>query len=92
MHVTVKTMIGRVLRFDGLDPSMSVCAVKERIRDQEGIPVDQQTLYTGVHGEKQLRDDLSLADYNIRSGSMLHVRVRFSERLSAGRLFVETWV
>ncbi len=86
MHVTVKSITRRVWHFDGLDPSMSVVALKARIRDQEGIPVDQQVLCAGVHGEKLLRDDLLLADYNIRSGSILHLRVRVTDRIPAGRL------
>lgn len=53
--------------------STSVLAVKERIYELEGVPVDQQRV---IHGGRQLEENHTLNEYDIPTGGLLHVILR----------------
>ncbi len=68
----IKTLTGKTfsLKFNNTD---TVKYVKFRIQIKEGIPIDQQRL---ICSGNQLEDHRTLADYNIQSGSILHLVLR----------------
>ena len=56
-----------------VEPSDSIENVKKRIEDQKGIPSEQQHL---IFAGKELKDEYTLSDYNIRRGSALLLDLR----------------
>jgi hypothetical protein len=72
MQLFVRTLQGKSipLEFEGKD---TISAVKARIFEKEGIPIDQQRL---VFSGKQLEDAETLESYNIETGSQLHLILR----------------
>lgn len=68
----VKTLVGKTLTFDHTD-GLTVRNLKEMIFKTENIPLEQQRL---IFSGKQLEDDQTLAHYEIKNGSNLHLILR----------------
>ncbi|TDH68730.1 hypothetical protein CCR75_007960 [Bremia lactucae] len=71
MKLTVKTLQGVSFPLDA-EPTNSVSAVKQKIEELQKFPVAQQKL---IHAGKVLRDDSTLAEYNVKDNDFLVVMV-----------------
>lgn len=72
--LSVKTVLGRTNTFPDVKPYDTVYMLKVKIMEKEGIPPDQLRL---TFATQLLRDEYTMAYYNILSGSiiMMHMRI-----------------
>lgn len=68
MQSFIKTLAGRKANFN-FEPDNTVRHVKEALQVKEGIQVEQIRL---IYGGKQMSDECTLQDYNVKPGSMVH--------------------
>ena len=78
--IYVKSIKGKNIELN-FQPSDSIKNIKDKIHKKEGIPPDQQSL---MFSGKELKENLTLLDYNIQRGSTLHLtsKIECKEDLS----------
>jgi len=69
MQIFVKTLTDKVLTLV-VEPSFTILAVKAKIEEMEGVLKQQQRL---IFSGQQLDDNKTLSDYNVQSGTILHL-------------------
>lgn len=83
MQIFVRTLTGKTITVD-VEHTENLRTLKERILAKEGIPIDQQRL---IFAGKSLEDEKTIADYNIRKESTVHLVLRLRGGM---QIFVRT--
>lgn len=72
MQVFIKTLTGRTITII-VEETDSIKTVKQKVKDKDGVPVDEQRL---LYGGSELQDKNTLADYCIQSEATIHLVLR----------------
>jgi ubiquitin C len=75
MQICVKTLTGKIISLE-VDITDSVTTLKQKIRDREGIPTDQQRL---IFCGKQLDDEKCVGDYEFQKEGTIHLVLNRSD-------------
>lgn len=75
VEVTVKTLTGKTITLY-VQRSEAVSNIKAKLRDKEGIPIDQQRL---IFSGRILEDDYTVSQYSIQDKCVLHLVVRLPQ-------------
>jgi ubiquitin C len=82
--IYVMTLAGKLITLVDLKPSDTIQKVKEKFREQETIPVDQQLYYAG----KYLKNTDTLNHYGIKSKYTIHLvmsKIKIFVKTSTGK-------
>ena len=79
MQIFVEHWSGKTVTLD-VEAGDTIGQVKEKIQAKDGVPQDQQRL---LHLGVQLEDLRTLADYNIKEETTLHLKMRPSVAVGA---------
>ncbi len=69
MQIFVMTLTGRTISLI-VEPEDSIKTVKQKIKDKDAVPVNEQRLIYGGH---QLEDAKKLSDYSIQRDATIHL-------------------
>ena len=70
LSLTIEVEVPQTVQLDDMTPNNLVKDIKEKIKEIEGIPVEEQKL---TYAGKELNDAIPLREYSIQSGATLHV-------------------
>lgn len=74
MQIGIKTMTGRIIMID-IEGDQTIALLKQKIKEQEGIPVRQQKL---VLSGKNLEDGRLIRDCHTYAERDIHLIVRYT--------------
>ena len=86
MQLCVKTLTGKTINLEGVEPHDSIENIKTRILSIAGVPADQQRLYCAG---KQLEDCDTVSKYHLLNYSTLHMTVMLRGGM---QIFVKTLI
>lgn len=79
MEVYVQTLTGKRIVLREVQPRLCIDQLKDKIREREGIPIDQQRL---IFEGRQLEDHLTVSECNIQDKSTMHLVLRLRGMIS----------